>query len=125
MITSSEVRTLSVLVVDDDHDTADSCALLLRMSGHDARVAYDATQAMAQLAGWAPAAVLMDIMLPGCNGMELREQICRSTVNRPRSIAVTGIGTRHDLEPVLAAGFDHVLLKPVDLEELGTILGAI
>ena len=66
--------------------------------------------------------VPQDVSVIGCDGIELREHVCRATVKRPRFIAVTGIGTRDDLEPVRAAGFDHVLLKPVEPGELLTVL---
>src|SRR5687767_623061 len=118
MTGTAPARPLSVLVVDDDQDTADSCALLLCLNGHDARAAYDGAGALEQLDGWQPAAVLMDIMLPGCDGIELRKRLCREMPQRPRLIAVTGLGTRDDLEQVKAAGFDHVLLKPVEPDEL-------
>jgi two-component system, OmpR family, response regulator len=121
---AAPARPLPVLIVDDCRDTADSFAMLLRLSGYDVRTAYDGTQALAQINGWQPAAVLMDIMLPGCSGIELRERICREAVNRPRLIAVTGLGTRDDLEQVKAAGFDHVLLKPVDPDDLLAVLRA-
>jgi CheY-like chemotaxis protein len=111
-------------VVDDDHDTADSFAMLLRLNGHDVRAAYNGTQALAQLNGWQPAAVLLDIRMTGCDGITLRERLCREMPERPTMIAVTGIGTRDDLEPVRAAGFDHVLLKPVDPDELLAVLRA-
>jgi DNA-binding response OmpR family regulator len=123
---AAPARPLSVLVVDDDRDTADSFAVLLRMAGHDARAAYDARKALALLGRhWRPDAVLLDIRLPGCDGLVLRQQICRAVVHPPRLIAVTGLGTRDDLDRVRSAGFDHVLLKPVDPDELLTVLGAI
>jgi CheY-like chemotaxis protein len=96
MLCTARVRPLTVLVVDDDRDTADSFAVLLRLHGHDARAAYDGPGALAQLSGWEPAAALMDIMLPGCDGIELRERLCREMPNRTVMIAVTGLGTRDD-----------------------------
>jgi CheY-like chemotaxis protein len=122
MTCTAAVRPLSVLVVDDHRDTADSFAMLLRLNGHDVRAAYDGAQALAQLNGWQPAVVLLDIKMNGCDGIALRERLCREMPERPAMIAVTGIGTRDGLEQVRAAGFDHVLLKPVDLEELLMIL---
>jgi two-component system, OmpR family, response regulator len=115
-------RSLPILVVDDHRDTADTFAVLLRMASHDARAAYDGPAALAQLNGWQPAVVLMDIMLPGCDGIKLRERLCREAKQRPTMIAVTGLGTQDDLERVKAAGFDHVLLKPVDSDELLAVL---
>jgi DNA-binding response OmpR family regulator len=125
MTCTAPARPLPILVVDDDRDTADSCAMLLRIAGHDPRTAYDGRGALAQLNGWQPAAVLLDIKLPGCDGMRLRERLCRAAKRRPTMIAVTGLGTRDNLEQVRAAGFDHVLLKPADPDELLTILRAI
>jgi DNA-binding response OmpR family regulator len=125
MTCTAPARALPVLVVDDDPDTADSCALLLCLNGHDARAAYDGPGALAHLNGWQPAVVFLDIRLPRCSGIELRRRLCREAGQRPTIIAVTGVGTRDDLDQVRAAGFDQVLLKPVDPEELLTILQAI
>jgi CheY-like chemotaxis protein len=121
---TSPAPPVSVLVVDDEHDTADSFAVLLRLSGYDVRAVYDGPGAIGQLNGWQPAVVLLDIKMAGCDGVTLREQICRAAIRRPRFIAVTGLGTRPELEQVEAAGFDHVLLKPVAPDDLLAILSS-
>jgi two-component system, OmpR family, response regulator len=122
---TSHERRRSVLVVDDHADTADSLSLFLRLNGYDVRAAYDGPSALAQVDGWQPAVVLMDIMLPGCDGIELAERLCQEMPTRPRILAVTGLGTRENLERVRAAGFDHVLLKPVDPDQLLAVLQGV
>lgn len=108
-----------VLVVDDNRDHADSLALLLRMQGYSARVAYDGAQALAESESAPADLVLLDIGLPELDGYE----VCRRLRARPgghriRIIALTGWGQASDREKSRAAGFDAHLTKPVHYEEL-------
>ena len=86
-----------ILVVDDDHDAADSLALLLTLLGHEVRTAYDGPAALRAAHGRLPRFVLLDIGLPGMDGYEvarrLREQPGRDAV---RVIALTGYGREED-----------------------------
>ena len=62
---------MSVLVIDDNHDTADAIALYFELSGHETRVAYRAAEALAIVDNWVPDVVLSDIGLPDMDGYEL------------------------------------------------------
>lgn len=115
-------RPFAVLVVDDDPDCAESLALVLRLNGFDVRSAYDADAALAQVNGWQPQAVLLDLAMPGTDGYVLADHIRRETHGRPVLLAVTGHGTRDDRDRSKAAGFDHHLLKPVEPQLLCDLL---
>jgi CheY-like chemotaxis protein len=109
---------LSVLVVDDNRDAADTLALFLRLKGHDARAAYAGEEAAAILADWPADVAVLDIVMSGLGGVELAARL-RETAARPiMLIALTGIGTNDGVAPVKAGAFDHFFLKPVDPDKL-------
>jgi signal transduction histidine kinase/ActR/RegA family two-component response regulator len=108
-----------ILVVDDDVDTADSLALLLRMIGHHVDVAYDGPTALDTAHAQRPDLVFLDIGLPGMDGLEtarrMRHAIGSAGVTM---VALTGYGQQHDKHRSREAGFDAHLLKPLDFKEL-------
>lgn len=112
-----------VLVVDDGRDAAESLAMLLRMHGHEVRVAYDGEQALRYAAAAPPQVVLLDIGLPGMDGYEVARRLRRlAGVATARMIAVTGYGQAQDQQAAQAAGFDGHLTKPVDTDRLLALL---
>lgn len=112
-----------VLIVDDNVDTAQGLSRLLTRAGHDIAVAYDGPQALARAREQTPEAILLDIGLPGMDGFEvvklLRQQ---SSCAEAIIIAVTGYGQPEDRQRVIEAGFDHHLVKPIDIDELKLLL---
>ncbi|MET0656820.1 MAG: response regulator [Steroidobacteraceae bacterium] len=106
-----------VLIVDDNHDAADSLALLLQMSGHDTCVAYSAEDGLRSTAELQPDIVLLDIGLPRMDGYEVARQL-RGTGYKSLLIALSGYGQEEDRAQSSAAGFDAHLVKPVDADEL-------
>ncbi len=104
-----------VLVVDDNRDAAESLADLLRLWGHEVRLAHDGTEAIERAEAWRPELVLLDIGMPGLDGYQVAERLRKEGPDRggPVLIALTGFGQREDRERALAAGFDHHLTKPV------------
>jgi CheY-like chemotaxis protein len=112
-----------VLVVDDCRDAADSLALLLTRWGYQAEVAYDGPSALAAALARPPAAVLLDLVMPGMGGCE----VARRLRGQPRMaeallVALTGSCREEDVRLCYAAGFDLHLLKPCDPEELRRVL---
>jgi CheY-like chemotaxis protein len=105
-------RPLSVLVVDDDPDTADSLAALLGLAGHRARAAYSAAEALAAAVAEPPDVVLLDLWMPGVSGYQVARQL-RAADKPPLMVAVTGCGTQDDRRRSGEAGFHLHLLKPV------------
>jgi CheY-like chemotaxis protein len=111
-----------ILVVDDNRDSADSLALLLRLSGHDIHTVYDGVAAVTAAAQLQPDVILLDIGLPGLNGYDAARQIRE---RRGRDVllgALTGWGQEEDRSRSELAGFDAHLVKPVDYAELTRLL---
>ena len=108
-----------VLVVDDNVDSAESLAMLLRLGGHEIETAYDGFQAVAAAERFLPDLILLDIGLPGMDGYEVATRIRESSAGRELVlIAVTGWGQEEDRRRSREAGFDAHLTKPVDMAAL-------
>jgi signal transduction histidine kinase len=104
-----------ILLVDDNHDAADSLAALLRSSGHDVCVAYDGEQALRAAPDFRPDALILDIGMPGMNGYDVACHARNTEWGRgAKLIALTGWGQQRDKALAAQAGFDHHLTKPVD-----------
>lgn len=104
-----------VLVVDDNHDAADTVAMVLRMDGHSVETAGDGPQALARAGAYAPDVVVLDIGLPGIDGYEVARRLRQTLHSRDALlIALTGYGQKNDESQALAAGFDRHLVKPAD-----------
>ncbi len=115
-----------VLVVDDNVDAAQSLAMLLKMSGHDAHVAYDGPSALKAALAVQPDVMLLDIGLPGLSGYEVATRIREhATLKNIALIAMTGYGQEADRQSSRDAGFDHHLVKPADFGEVQRILAAV
>jgi two-component system CheB/CheR fusion protein len=115
-----------ILVVDDNVDTAESLAVLLRMRGHRVEVAHEGQGALAIAAALHPEVVLLDIGLPGLDGYEVARRLRH---RRPTSdaliVALTGYGQEGDQRRARAAGFDHHLVKPVAPETIYHLLAGL
>ena len=112
-----------VLVVDDSRDAAETLALLVELSGHEARVAYDGPSALEIARGFQPQVVLLDIGLPGMSGYDVARAVRADP--RLRSallVAVTGWGADEDRRRSREAGFDLHLTKPTDAAELAAAI---
>ncbi len=112
-----------VLVVDDNRDAADSLAILLRLTGHEVRTAYDGPAALREARAWRPEVVLLDIGLPGMSGHEVARRLREE---RPAEelliVALTGYGQEEDRRRSQEAGFDLHFVKPVDPNALRDLL---
>lgn len=117
---------LKILIVDDNHDAADSLAMLMQLFGHEAEVVYDGISALHKLDTYIPKVIFLDIGLPGMNGYEVAKSV-RSRADAPGIviIALTGWGQEEDRRRTREAGFDHHLVKPVDLPAIEKLLKQI
>ena len=114
---------LRVLVVDDNHDSADTLAKVVAMAGHHVRTAYDGERALSVVEAFQPGIVLLDIGLPGLNGYQVAERIRGNpAVRDAKLVAVTGWGQAEDRRRSSEAGFDLHFVKPVDLNLLQLLL---
>ena len=122
---SLSVSRHHVLVVDDHHDSAECLGMLLEALGAVVRVAHDGSEALAAFDECRPAAVLLDIGMPGMDGYEVARQIRgRAVGKRVSLIALTGWSQEKHRRRARKAGFDHYLLKPPDLEMLRDLLAS-
>jgi CheY-like chemotaxis protein len=112
-----------VLVVDDNRDSADSLRLLVGLLGVETHVAYDGEAALLAMTAFRPAVVILDLGMPGMDGWEVARRI-RSEPHHKEVIliALTGWSQPQDRRRSAEAGFDHHLIKPVDLVVLQGVL---
>jgi CheY-like chemotaxis protein len=105
-----------ILIVDDNTDAAESMATLLRIAGHETHVAHDGDRALADANTLRPDVVLLDIGLPKLSGHDVARRIRAEGWGRDMVlVALTGWGQDEDVRSSLAVGFDHHLVKPVDV----------
>jgi two-component system CheB/CheR fusion protein len=117
------LATRRVLVVDDNHDAADSLGTLLGLLGADVCVVYNGQEALKALATFRPAVVLLDIDMPDMDGYEVARRIREQPTSQDMTlIALTGWGQETDRTRSEFAGFDHHLIKPADINALETLL---
>ena len=114
-------RALSILVVDDDADSADALATLFRHWQHHVWVANDARDAMAIFREKRPDLVLLDIALPGMDGYQLAVRF-RAEEHQAVLVALTGYADRRR---AFSAGFDEHFRKPVEPEVLKELLSRV
>ena len=109
------LEPLRVLVVDDNEEAAQSLVMLLRLEGHEVKVAHNGTEALAIARASLPQVMLLDLGLPDITGLELAPQLrAIDGLGDAVLIAVTGYGQPQDRVASAAAGFDHHMVKPVD-----------
>ena len=119
----SDLIRFRILVVDDHHDAADSLATLLRLLGHQVRVAYEGIGGIETAKAFRPEVALLDIGMPGIDGFELGTRLRREpALQRMLMIALTGYGRDEDRQRTRDAGFNAHLVKPVDIAALNTLL---
>jgi len=111
-----------LMVVDDNTDAADSLAVLLRLQGHEVKVAHNGPSALELAASYRPQMILLDIGMSGMDGYEVARRVRKqSGLKNVVLTALTGWGQQEDRRRSAEAGFDHQLVKPPEptlLEEL-------
>jgi len=119
---SSSTATVSVLIIEDNADVADSLARFLRIGcGYEVSTAPDGLKGVRAALQHPPDVAIVDIGLPKKNGILVGEELIESLPDRPLLIAVTGYGDATTRALAEDAGFDHFLIKPADpfaIEEL-------
>jgi len=112
-----------ILVVDDNHDAADTLARLIRSFGHEVKTVYDGTSALAEVGEFEPDMALVDIGMPGLNGYETVSQMRERRGNvHLIAVAVTAWSRDEDKLKAYESGFDLHVAKPMTLEKLKELL---
>lgn len=113
----------SVLVVDDNPTNLKLVAYVLTSRGFDVRTAIDADTALAAIAARAPRLILMDLQLPGIDGLELTRRLKADAATASIVvIAVTAYAMKGDEERARAAGCDGYVAKPIDTRTLPDVV---
>lgn len=109
----------AILIVDDNPSNTKLLAFLLQSRGYDVRTAANAEDALSAIAERPPRLILMDIQLPGMDGLSLTRQLKADPATRDISIiAATAYAMKGDQERALAAGCDGYITKPIDTRKL-------
>ena len=115
--------SLSIILVDDNIDSAEMMGDLLGALGHTVELAHDGVSALALAGLRAPDVMILDIGLPDMDGGELARRLrAQPALAAVRLVAHTGYGAPHDREKTTAAGFDFHLVKPVSMADLQSAL---
>jgi len=117
---------LRILIVDDNRDSAESLGMLLKLAGHFVRIAFDGPAAIESARAFQPRIMLLDIEMPDMSGYEVARRIRELPSTKNVSlVAMTGYASDADRRRCRDAGFDHHLVKPVDLEALQRLLASL
>ena len=122
MAASSKTSGSRILVVDDSVDSAETLGELLRIWGHDVRLAHDGPGAIAAAREYRPEVVLLDIGLPGMDGFAVAAELRKEGIGGRMLVALTGYSEQQDRDRAQKAGFDHHLVKPIDPDTLQKLL---
>jgi len=119
-------RPLSVLVVDDNEDAANSLGDLLRLLGHDVRVAYRGEDGWRAALARPPDCLILDIWMPDTDGYAVAARVrAEPTTRAVKLVAYTAFNDADHARRIKDAGFDHHLVKGADLAELQGVLEMI
>jgi CheY-like chemotaxis protein len=108
-----------ILIVDDNPVNLKLAQVTLRLDGYEVEVAPDAAEAHRILDEFAPDLILMDIQMPGVDGLELTRELKRDPrFQNIAIVALTAYAMKGDQERMLAAGCDGYIAKPIDTRQL-------
>lgn len=114
-----------ILVVDDNPQNLKLIRVLLAGEGYDVRVAVHAEEALEVLKTFAPHLILMDIQLPGMDGLELTRRLKLDPRRAHIAVlALTAYAMKSDEERALLAGCDGYIAKPIDIETLPSVIAS-
>lgn len=108
-----------ILIVDDNPTNLKLVAYLMSANGYEVTTALDAEAAIAAIDRNPPRLILMDLQLPGTDGLELTRQLKANPTTRDIIVvAVTAYAMKGDQDRALAAGCDDYVTKPIDTRGL-------
>jgi CheY-like chemotaxis protein len=113
------MAAIPILIVDDNPSNTKLLAFLLTTKGYEVRTAGNANEVIATLAQWTPRLILMDIQLPGMDGLTLTRQLkADPATSHIPIIAATAYAMKGDEQRALAAGCNGYISKPIDTRQL-------
>ena len=115
----------SILIIEDNVDARDALRVLLELDGHAVEAAGEGQEALELARTKDPDIALVDIGLPGIDGYEVARRVRARDPRRPVLIALTGYGQPEDRRRATEAGFDEMLVKPVDPTALAELLATL
>ena len=119
----SPVAGAPILIVDDNPVNLKLVRVLLATEGYDVRTAADAEEALVVLQTFHPRLILMDIQLPGMDGLELTRRLKSDPATRDAIVvALTAYAMKGDEERALSAGCDGYIPKPINTTLLPEIV---
>lgn len=114
-----------VLIVDDNQVNTKLVSVTLDLAGYEVRTAGDAQEALSVLESFEPVLILMDIQLPGMDGLELTRRLkADSRYSRTVILAITSYAMKGDEERVLNAGCDGYIAKPIDTRTFANVVAS-
>ncbi len=117
-------RHCRVLVVEDNRDIRETSCVLLSTAGFEVKAVSTGSEALKEAPAFGPNVVLLDVGLPGLSGYDVARRLREMPqFVSTKLIAITGYDTPEARALSAAAGFDHHICKPVDFDELTTLLG--
>ena len=120
------VRSVRVLVADDNRDAADALRELLSQTGHEVVAVYDGAQALEAARTLQPDLVLLDLGMPPPDGYETARRLRREPWGESVVLAaLTGWGRARDRRRTREAGFDHHLVKPASRKQIEGLLAGV
>jgi CheY-like chemotaxis protein len=115
----------SILLIEDNADARDALRVLLELDGHAVEAVEEGNAALDRARAVDPDVALVDIGLPGMDGFEVARRLRARDKRRPVLIALTGYGQPEDRRKATEAGFDGLLVKPVDPSVLSDLLATL
>jgi CheY-like chemotaxis protein len=116
----------SMLIVDDNPQNLKLARVLFTAKGYEVRTADDAEDAMRILIGFHPSVILMDLQLPGMDGLELTRRLKSDRrTNQIVIVALTAYAMKEDAARAFAAGCDGYASKPIDVKTLPDVVARI
>jgi CheY-like chemotaxis protein len=114
---------MRVLVVDDNADNRDTTAALIRIRGHETLTASSGPDALLKITSFAPDLMLLDVAMPGMDGIEVANTVRRMPdIAAPVIAALTGYGDAFHRQRCAEAGFDYFLVKPAAANDFDYLL---
>ena len=111
------MEKIKILLVDDEQEFVETLSERIRMRDHDSEVALDGEQALKKMDDDLPDVVVLDLKMPGMDGMEVLRKI-RNAYPKVQVIMLTGHGSEKDEEEARKLGAFEYLQKPVEIETL-------